>query len=177
MRVEKKDKEQQIKEKGKPDTIWIWLMVKSRRGRNKKLVSVSRESPERVLMGKSLKSSPKHVPLIQAGIQHTSSRPFDLAQLPIMATLWSSPPCKDIFAPIQQPVLHLSQFCAERREKGLRRKSKTIYCDRLLDFLLPACLPPVSLASVVFISNLGSPFLFLFWTDVTAADHERHHTA
>lgn len=34
---------------------------------------VSWESSERVLMGKSLKSSPKHVPLSQAGIQHTSS--------------------------------------------------------------------------------------------------------
>lgn len=39
----------------------------------KKNWRVSWESSERVLMGKSLKSSPKHVPLSQAGIQHTSS--------------------------------------------------------------------------------------------------------
>lgn len=71
----------------------------------------------------------------QPGI-HTASWPFHLLRLLIMAALWSAPPCKDIAAPIQRSTLHLSQFSAEQREKGFRRKSKTIYRDRQLDFLL-----------------------------------------
>lgn len=108
--------------------------------RKKKNWRVSWERSGRVLMGKSLKSSPKHVPLSRAGIQRTSAWPIHLAQLLIMAALWSAPPCKDIFAPFQRPASHLSQFSAEQREEGFRRKSKIICCDRLLDFLLPALL-------------------------------------
>lgn len=136
-------------------------MVQSRK--EKTNWRVSWESSEWVLMGKSLESSPKHVPLSQAGIQHTSSWPIHLAQLLIMATLWSAPQCKDIFAPIQRPTSHLSQFSAERREEGFRRKSKMIYCDRLLDFLLPAFL---SFWPEWFLSAILIPFFSFFFKQI-----------
>lgn len=68
-----------------------------------------------------------------------------------MAALWSVPLCKDIFAPPQWLALHLSQFSSEQREKTVKRKSKTIYCDWQLEFHRWAflCLPAIVVLSVL----------------------------